>query len=87
MKDMMKAFAKYAKEQFGYDISIKKSSTPDTFESLFGASFVKQNDDDILSCEGMERRVVYKNMVARVNYADTVYSEEIYSQTDVVLAA
>lgn len=47
MKDMMKAFAKYAKEQFDYDISIKESSTPDTFESLFGASFVKQNDDDI----------------------------------------
>lgn len=53
---MMKAFAKYAKEQFGYDISIKESSASDTFESLFGASFVKQNDDDIFFCEGMERR-------------------------------
>ncbi len=44
MKDMMEVFAKYAKEQFGCDISLKASSTPDTFESIFGVSFIKQND-------------------------------------------
>lgn len=50
MKDMMKEFAKYAKEQFGYDISLKASSTPDTFESLFGASFIKQSMEATESC-------------------------------------
>lgn len=87
MKDMMEAFAKYAEEQFGYYISLKKSSTPDTFESLFGASFIKQNDNDIFFCEGTEKTIAYKNTVARVNFVDTVYREEIDSQPDLVLAA
>lgn len=86
MKDVMEAFVKYAKEQFGYDISLKTSSTPDTFESLFGASFIQQNDDDIFFCEGIEQSVTYSNTTARVNYADAIY-EEMCSQTDVVLAA
>ena len=87
MKDMMEAFAKYAKEQFGCDISLKTSSTPDTFESIFGASFIKQNDDDIFFCEGMENSISYKNIVARVNVVETVYREEIDLQQDLVLAA
>ena len=29
-------FKKFAKEEFGYDISFEKSDEPDTFESLFG---------------------------------------------------
>lgn len=30
-------FKKFAKEEFGYDISFEKSDEPDTFESLFGS--------------------------------------------------
>lgn len=28
-------FVKYAKEEFGYDVIIEESDTPDTFESIF----------------------------------------------------
>jgi len=35
MRDIMIEFIEHAKEQFGYDISVKKSRNPDTFESLF----------------------------------------------------
>ena len=38
----MDKFVKYAKEQFGYDISLTEADTPDTFESLFGASFINE---------------------------------------------
>lgn len=30
-------FKKFAKEEFGYDISFEKSDNPDTFKSLFGS--------------------------------------------------
>ena len=29
-------FIKYAKEEFGYDVIVKESDKPDTFNSLFG---------------------------------------------------
>lgn len=46
MSLLMKEFLEYAKREFDVDIVIKKSDTPDTFESLFGVSFIKQNDSD-----------------------------------------
>lgn len=37
-KEMTKEqFKKFAKEEFGYDISFEKSDEPDTYESLFGS--------------------------------------------------
>ncbi|EHL19880.1 MAG: hypothetical protein ACTTHM_00250 [Peptoanaerobacter stomatis] len=87
MKDMMKAFAKYAKEQFGYNISFKKSSTPDTFESLFGESFIEKNDNDIFPHENM----LYKNIVIDVNNdvnnIDIISIDEISPQLNITLAA
>lgn len=44
--DIIEAFKKYAKGEFGYDISFEKSPTPDTFESLFGMSFIEQRDEE-----------------------------------------
>lgn len=36
-------FIKYAKEQFDYDIVLKSNRYPDSFTSIFGASFLKQD--------------------------------------------
>jgi hypothetical protein len=38
-------FIKYAKEQYNFEISLKKSNTPDTFESIFGTSFIKNKNN------------------------------------------
>ena len=38
-------FIKYAKEQYNCEISLKKSNTPDTFESIFGISFIKNKNN------------------------------------------
>lgn len=35
MRDIMSEFIEHAKEQFQYDLSVKRSRNPDTFESLF----------------------------------------------------
>lgn len=37
-------FIQYAKEQFGCDIFLKSCDRPDTFEKIFGTSFL--NDDN-----------------------------------------
>lgn len=36
-------FIKYAKEQFDHDIVLKSNRYPDSFASIFGASFLEQD--------------------------------------------
>ncbi|MDO4487153.1 MAG: hypothetical protein Q4C46_11290 [Bacillota bacterium] len=48
---LVEEFLEYAKEQYGYDISLKSSDTPDTFESIFGESFITQKKSiNIIAC-------------------------------------
>lgn len=41
---MIDEFVKYSKELFGYDLVLEKSDVPDTFQSLFGAEFIEQEE-------------------------------------------
>ncbi len=36
-------FIKYAREEFGYNIVLDSSSEPDSFESIFGCSFIQSD--------------------------------------------
>lgn len=54
MREIMSEFIEHAKEQFDYDISVKKSRKPDTFESLFqsdanegGAEIIADEKDEM----------------------------------------
>ncbi len=61
-------FIKYVKEQFDCDISVKKSDKPDTFASIFGASFL--NDRKwVEMAGGFEREVSYQNTTIDVQFA------------------
>ena len=42
MKDLLKNFIQYSKQEYGIDIKVVKSETPDTFEKIFGCSFIKE---------------------------------------------
>lgn len=44
-KTMLDDFIRYAKEQFSCEISVKKNSTPDTFTSIFGVSFLDNENN------------------------------------------
>ena len=83
----MEEFKKYAKEEFGYDISFEKSSTPDTFESLFGTSFINQRDEDIFMPDEYYENVSYSNKVAKMKSIEIPYEEVVDLQQDIVLAA
>ena len=48
-------FIKYAKEQFGCEISVKKSDKPDTFASIFGTSFL--SPQELLKMAGENRPI------------------------------
>ncbi len=41
---MKEDFRRYVLEQFGMEISFRKSDKVDTFESLFGASFISKDE-------------------------------------------
>ena len=61
-KSLLDEFIAYAKEEFGYDIQVKESSTPDTFERIFGTSFLKQE----LETETIP--VTYKNTEQSITF-------------------
>ena len=48
MKMVLDDFIKYAKEQFDCEISVKKCDKPDTFASIFGASFLNEKCVEIV---------------------------------------
>lgn len=52
---MLDDFIRYAKEQFNCKISIKKCGKPDTFDSIFGASFLNEK-----KCSEFESDARYK---------------------------
>lgn len=52
---MLDDFIRYAKEQFICKISIKKCGKPDTFDSIFGASFLNEK-----KCSEFESDARYK---------------------------
>ena len=74
MNSLMDKFIKYAKEQFGYDISLTEADTPDTFESLFGVSFITEEENTVVS---YDEKFIYKNDLAIVANMDTVYLVEL----------
>ena len=43
-KMVLDDFIKYAKEQFNCDITVKPCDKPDTFASVFGASFLNDKN-------------------------------------------
>lgn len=53
MKNMiLDEFVAYVEDKYGYTINIEKTSTPDSFESIFGMSFLKQKEEDFYFPEG-----------------------------------
>lgn len=76
MSSMMEEFIQYAKEQFGYNISFDKSSMPDTFESLFGMSFMDQIEKFDFG-ENIENSRSYSNVIAKIKHLEKIYTEEI----------
>lgn len=84
MNSLMDKFVKYAKEQFGYDISLTEAGTPDTFESLFGVSFINEEENTAVS---YDEKLIYKNDSAIVANMDTVYLDDDCIQQDIGLAA
>ena len=55
-KMILDDFIKYAKEQFNCEISVKMSDNPDTFSSIFGASFLSDKNcaEKVDCCESNE---------------------------------
>ena len=49
-KMVLDDFIKYAKEQFDCEISVKKCDKPDTFASIFGASFLNEKIEASSEC-------------------------------------
>lgn len=43
-RDEVEKFIQFAKEQFGVDVSYEKSEHPDSFETLFGESFLDEKE-------------------------------------------
>ena len=45
MTDLLQEFLAYSKDVLGLNITVQKSSAPDTFEKIFGESFLSEQED------------------------------------------
>ncbi len=67
-KMVLDDFIKYAKEQFDCEISVKLCDKPDTFASIFGASFLNDKDCEE-KVDGFESTLSYENISIDVQFA------------------
>lgn len=86
---LLEDFIKYAKSEFGYEISIKKSTFPDSFESIFGGSFLSLDSENFFVCSELEDKMTYRNSNAEICISTGFGSiaEEYYPIQDFELAA
>lgn len=76
-KMSMEDFIRYAKEQFGVDVTLEKTETPDTFETLFGD--LTLDNSEILNT--YEEQLVYNNENIQVNLMMSEEEQNKYSFT------
>lgn len=84
-KMMLDDFIKYAKEQFDCKISVKKCSEPDTFASIFGASFLNEKKCSEI-VEEFESNINYENISIDVQFITNDAMSVVYS-SNIGLAA
>ena len=54
-------FIRYVKEQFDCEIFVEKSDTPDSFEQLFGTSFLDGQDNNADVLDSFAHDLCYEN--------------------------
>lgn len=84
-KMMLNDFIKYAKEQFDCKISVKKCGEPDTFASIFGASFLNEKKCSEI-VEEFESNINYENISIDVQFITNDAMSVVYS-SNIGLAA
>lgn len=84
-KMMLDDFIQYAKEQFDCDIFLKYCEKTDTFESIFGASFLngEQYEENV---EGFKNDISYENISITVQFVSSDGQDGVYN-SNVGLAA
>lgn len=59
MDKMPQEFLEFAKDKFGVNITVSESNSPDSFESVFGDSFLQNDFSVILSDLSNEKAGIY----------------------------
>ena len=78
-------FIRYAKEKFDCDIFLRSNKKPDTFEEIFGGSFLNQSVD-ISEVESLGDDLQYENISSNVYFSMESETEGTYDK-NVGLAA
>lgn len=84
-KMMLDDFIRYAKEQFDCGISVKKCNNPDTFASIFGTSFLNDDNSEEIIDE-FKSDISYENISIDVQFVIEDEMGDIYN-SNVELAA
>lgn len=67
-------FVRYAKEQFGVEVTLEENRTPDTFENLFGESFLEKT----AVTEKYEEQFMYNGESVQVNLMKNAEEQNKY---------
>lgn len=75
MEKMLQEFIAFAKESFGVNVTVSESDAPDSFEKIFGCSFLQEADQHTIPDWYSDERLEYNNYVtsfAADSYMDIV---------------
>lgn len=59
MDKMLQEFLEFAKDKFGVNVTVSESDSPDSFESVFGNSFLQNDFPVILSDLFNDKKLEY----------------------------
>ena len=86
-KMLIDEFIEYAKQQYGVDVLIEQSTEPDSFKSIFGASFLEENNN-IENMDNTFEEVEYVNSCVGVSFNFIEASNEnpiVYTSDETIL--
>lgn len=64
MEKMLQEFIAFAREKFGVNVTVSQSDAPDSFEKIFGESFLQEADQYTIPDWYSDERLEYNNHVA-----------------------
>lgn len=85
MKGTIEEFKEYVLEQYGYELSFDESDIPDTFEKIFGGSFLDAQDEVFYSESGKKYNANVADITINMLNSST-FGEYELQQFDVLAA-
>lgn len=64
MDEMLQEFITFANENFGVNVTVSESDAPDSFEKIYGRSFLQETEQLMIPDQYSDERLEYNKYIA-----------------------